>query len=87
MSDVSLSSGVSVTVSTADLESKIDAVSGKFIKTLSKSQKSLKMSIDEMGRYVNASGKVVEGLSLAQIKLGQYVDEEGKLQTAGLLPI
>lgn len=78
----SLSSGVSVTVSTDELESKIDAASGKFIKTLSKSQKSLKMSIDEMGRYVNASGKVVEGLSLAQIKLGQYVDEEGKLHTA-----
>lgn len=78
----SLSNGVSVTVSTDELESKIDAVSGKFIKTLSKSQKSLKMSIDEMGRYVNASGKVVEGLSLAQIKLGQYVDEEGKLHTA-----
>ena len=51
----SLSNGVSVTVSTDELESEIDAVSGKFIKTLSKSQKSLKMSIDEMGRYVNAT--------------------------------
>ena len=47
----SLSNGVSVTVSTDELESKIDAVSGKFIKTLTKSQKSLKMSIDEIGRY------------------------------------
>ncbi len=67
----SLSNGVSVTVSTDDLESKIDAVTGKFIKTLSKSQKALGMSIDEMKRYVNANGKVVEGLSLTQINLGQ----------------
>ena len=78
----SLSNGVSVTVSTDDLESKIDAVTGKFIKTLSKSQKALGMSIDEMGRFINANGKLVEGLSQAQIKLGQYVDEEGKLHTA-----
>ena len=78
----SLSNGVSVTVSTDNLESKIDAVTGKFIKTLSKSQKALGMSIDEMGRFINANGKLVEGLSLAQIKLGQYVDEEGKLHAA-----
>lgn len=78
----SLSNGVSVTVSTDDLESKIDAVTGKFIKTLSKSQKALGMSIDEMGRFINANGKLVEGLPQAQIKFGQYVDEEGKLHTA-----
>lgn len=76
-----LSTGESFTVSTSELESKIDAATGKFIKSLSKSQKALGMSIDMMGRYVNAQGKCVEGLSQAQIKLGQYVDEEGKVRT------
>lgn len=76
-----LSTGESFTVSTSELESKIDAATGKFIKSLSKSQKALGMSIDTMGRYVNAQGKCVEGLSQAQIKLGQYVDEEGKVRT------
>lgn len=80
-SNASLSSGVSMTVSTQDMESKIDAATGKFIKSLSKSQKALGMSIDEMGRYVNANGKVVEGLNQSQIKLGQYVDELGRLRT------
>lgn len=81
MSDL-LKNGISITVSTDSLESKIDAVTGKFIKTLSKSQRSLGMSIDQMGRFVNANGKLVEGLSQAQIKLGQYVDAEGKLHTS-----
>ena len=76
-----LSTGESFTVSTSELESKIDAATGKFIKSLSKSQKALGMSIDTMGRYVNAQGKGVEGLTQAQIKLGQYVDEEGKVRT------
>lgn len=76
-----LSTGESFAVSASDLESKIDAATGKFIKSLSKSQKALGMSIDMMGRYVNAQGKCVEGLSQAQIKLGQYVDEEGKVRT------
>lgn len=76
-----LSTGESFTVSTSELESKIDAATGKFIKSLSKSQKALGMSIDTMGRYVNAQGKCVEGLTQAQIKLGQYVDEEGKVRT------
>ena len=49
-----LSTGESFTVSTSELESKIDAATGKFIKSLSKSQKALGMSIDAMGRYVNA---------------------------------
>lgn len=80
MSDL-LSKGPSTTVSTSELESKIDAATGKFIKSLSKSQKALGMSIDTMGRYVNAQGKCVEGLTQAQIKLGQYVDEEGKVRT------
>ncbi len=78
MSDL-LSKGPTITVSTSELESKIDAATGKFIKSLSKSQKALGMSIDTMGRYVNAQGKCVEGLTQAQIKLGQYVDEEGKV--------
>lgn len=77
-----LKNGISITVSTDSLESKIDAVTGKFIKTLTKSQRSLGISIDQMGRYVNANGKIVEGLSQAQIKLGQYVDAEGKLHTS-----
>ena len=76
-----LSKGPTITVSTSELESKIDAAAGKFIKSLSKSQKALGMSIDTMGRYVNAQGKCVEGLTQAQIKLGQYVDEEGKVRT------
>lgn len=76
-----LSKGPTITVSTSELESKIDAATGKFIKSLSKSQKALGMSIDTMGRYVNAQGKCVEGLTQAQIKLGQYVDEEGKVRT------
>lgn len=76
-----LSTGESFAVSTSELESKIDAATGKFIKSLSKSQKALGMSIDMMGHYVNAQGKCVEGLSQAQIKLGQYVDEEGKVRT------
>ena len=48
---------------------------------LSKAKKTLGMSIDTMGRYVNAQRKCVEGLTQAQIKLGQYVDEEGKVRT------
>ena len=52
-----LSKGPTITVSTSELESKIDAAAGKFIKSLSKSQKALGMSIDTMGRYVNAQGK------------------------------
>lgn len=76
-----LSTGESFTVSTSELESKIDAATGKFIKSLSKSQKALGMSIDTMGRYVNAQGKCVEGLTQTQIKLGQYIDEEGKVRT------
>ncbi len=42
----SLSNGVSVTVSTDALESKIDAETGEFIKTLSKVHSALGMSID-----------------------------------------
>ena len=80
MSDF-LSQGPSTTISTSSLESKIDAATGKFIKSLSKSQKALGMSIDTMGRYVNAQGKCVEGLTQAQIKIDQYVDEEGKVRT------
>lgn len=78
---VSLSNGVSLTVSTESLESKIEAATGKFVKNLSKSQKALGMTIDEFDRYVNANGKLVEGLTQAQIKMGQYVDEMGKLHT------
>lgn len=80
MSDF-ISKGPSITVSTSDLESKIDATTGKFVKNLSKSQKALGLTIDEMGRYVNAQGKCVEGLTQTQIKLGQYVDEMGVLHT------
>lgn len=44
-----LTNGVSITVSTDALESKIDAATGKFIKTLSKSQRTLGLSFDETG--------------------------------------
>lgn len=53
----SLSNGVSVTVSTDALESKIDAETGEFIKTLSKVHSAHCMSIDEMKRYVNAKAR------------------------------
>ena len=77
----SLSSGVSLTVSTDDFESKMDAATNKLAKILSKSQWALGMNIDELGRYVNAQGKCVEGLTLAQIRLGFYVDELGVVHT------
>jgi hypothetical protein len=41
----SLSSGVSLTVSTDDFESKMDAVTNKLVKNLSKSQRALGMNL------------------------------------------
>ena len=76
-----ITKGVKITADLTDLDVKFLKSVEQLNDSLSRTQRSLKLTYNEQGLLTNAFGQCVEGLTISQIKLGEYVDELGRVRT------
>ena len=76
-----ITKGVKITADLTDLDVKFLKSVEQLNDSLTRTQRSLKLTYNEQGLLTNAFGQCVEGLTVSQIKLGEYVDELGRVRT------
>lgn len=76
-----ITKGVKITADLTDLDVKFLKSVEQLNDSLTRTQRSLKLTYNEQGLLTNAFGQCVEGLTISQIKLGEYVDELGRVRT------
>ncbi len=81
MAYAGLGSGVKIVVDTTDIDVKFTKSVEQLNASLTKAQKSMRLTYDANGQLVDALGRCAEGLSNAQLKLGMWIDEEGRART------